>query len=168
MLIALEPDTPHQARLGRGIADLTAEGELLLFMAQFRTFLAPAPPKALADPYAARETNRKMQRAMARGDTLPALANFLIWLALLERLQSFAAESGQGGTSQEAPLSWFESASNSGTLASASATSAWRSTALPHQSTRDSTSFASTSRAGATALANRFAAAPNSSSRNSA
>lgn len=116
MFIMLKPDAPNHAKLGRGIADLTAEGELLRFIAQFRDFRAPAPPKPLAHPAAERETDRAMQYALAGGDVLAGTVNLLIWLVLFERLASLAADAGQGGAPSAADLPWFESALNGGTL----------------------------------------------------
>ncbi|GAB2175077.1 hypothetical protein DLREEDagr8_06350 [Dongia sp. agr-C8] len=113
VFIALEPDGPNHIAHGRGVADFTAEGALLRFMALFREFRAPVPPKPLGDPTAERQTDRTMREALSSGDVLNPFANFLIWQVLLQRLRNLAERAG----GQEADdQSWFDAARISGAL----------------------------------------------------
>jgi hypothetical protein len=113
IFIAVEPDGPNHAAHGRGVADFTAEGALLRFMALFREFRAPVPPKPLGDPIAPRETDHTMREALSSGDVLNPFANFLIWQVLLQRLRDLAERAdGQEVDDQ----SWFDAAVTSGAL----------------------------------------------------
>ena len=116
MFIMLEPDASNHAALGHGVADLTAEGELLRFMAQFREFRVPVPPKPLANPSGDSETDRAMRYALAGGDVLSGTVICLIWLLLLERLEAFAAAVEQGEAPSGDARPWFDTALKAGTL----------------------------------------------------
>jgi hypothetical protein len=113
IFIAVDPDGPEHAAHGRGVADFTAEGALLRFMALFRDFRVPVPPKPLGDPTAERETDRTMREALASGDVLNPFANFLIWQVLLQRLRDHA---GRAGGQEVDDQSWFDAAVTSGAL----------------------------------------------------
>jgi hypothetical protein len=113
IFIAVDPDGPNHAAHGRGIADFTAEGALLRFMALFREFRAPVSPKPLGDPIAERETDRTMREAVSSGDVLNPFANFLIWQVLLQRLRDHAERAGGQEVDDQ---SWFDAAVTSGAL----------------------------------------------------
>ena len=112
IFIAVEPEGPNHAAHGRGIADFTHEGALLRFMALFREFRAPVPPKPLGDPTAERETDRTMREALAGGDVLNGFTNLLIWQTLLQRLRDLA-ERAEG---KDTGHTWFDAAVISGAL----------------------------------------------------
>jgi hypothetical protein len=113
IFIAVEPDGPSHAAHGRGIADFTAEGALLRFMALFREFRAPVSPKPLGDPTAERDTDRTMHEALSSGELLNPFANFLIWQVLLQRLRDLAERAGGQEVHDH---SWFDAAVTSGAL----------------------------------------------------
>jgi hypothetical protein len=113
IFIAVEPDGPNHVAHGRGVADFTAEGALLRFMALFREFRAPVPPKPLGNPAAEHETDRTMQEALASGDVLNPFSNFLIWQVLLQRLRDLTERAGGQETDDQ---SWFDAAVTSGAL----------------------------------------------------
>ncbi|WP_395017719.1 hypothetical protein [Dongia sp.] len=113
-------------RFMRGVADFTAEGELLRFLAQFRQFRAPFLPKAHGKAEV-READQAMHKAMAEGDGLPALASLLTWTVLFARLRQLSFDFIRDGAStppgvkkgddeegDDAP--WFEAAMAGGAL----------------------------------------------------
>jgi hypothetical protein len=113
IFIAVEPDENDHAAHGRGVADFTAEGALLRFMALFREFRAPVPPTPLSDPTAERVTDRTMHAALSSGDVTNPFTNFLIWQVLLQRLRDHAERAGGQETDDQ---SWFDAAVTSGAL----------------------------------------------------
>lgn len=111
VVTTLPPDGPDHARFGRGATDLTGEGELLRFIAQFRTVRMPFLPKPNAT-IELREADRAMIQAMASGDGLPTLAGLLDWTVLFARLTRFGFDVVEGDApaigKDEWP--WFKSA----------------------------------------------------------
>jgi hypothetical protein len=108
MFVALPSDAPNHAELGRGLAESNAEGGLLRFLAQFRSYGAPVV-KLLGG------RDAKSERAPS-DDRILGFANAVVWLVVLERLQSFASAAAQGQALKGKDVVWFDSASNSGAL----------------------------------------------------
>jgi hypothetical protein len=117
-LVALGSDTHESAPFGRAAADFTAEGELLRFMAQLRDFRAAFLATPLGVATANREIDLGMQSALAQGDILAGMSNFIIWIVLLARLENYASEAEQGATEMAEPNEWpwFDAAIASGAL----------------------------------------------------
>jgi len=117
VLAVLPADEPDHAKLCRGVTDLTGEGQLLRFIAQFRDFRAPFLPKPnqTVDPNLA---DHIMRPVMPGEDALPALSGLLVWTILFARLNRFSFDVIEG----EAPAigkdewPWFEAANIGGAL----------------------------------------------------
>jgi hypothetical protein len=95
IVTVLPPEAPDHARFGRGATELTSEGELLRFIAQFRWLRAPFLPKPNAT-IELRAADGAMVQAMASGDALPALSGLLVWTVLFARLTQFGFDVVEG------------------------------------------------------------------------